>query len=140
ADRVATTGSALLGLTLGCARCHDHKYDPVSQREFYQIFSYFNNTDEISTEAERNDYRRPVLEVPTPEEAKALADYRKEVAAVNLEIVEYVRKLAAAPDAPADGPPKFRDPGLVQLQGKMRTLQRRKPFVTSTLIMRELPQ
>jgi hypothetical protein len=140
ADRVATTGAAFLGLTLGCARCHDHKYDPVSQREFYQIFSYFNNTDEISTEAERNDYRRPVLEVPTPEEAKALADYRKELAAVNLEIVEYIRKLAAAPDAPAGGPPKFRDPGLVQLQGKMRTLQRRKPFVTSTLIMRELPQ
>ena len=51
ADRVATTGVAFLGLTLGCARCHDHKYDPISQREYYQIFAFFNNCDEPMIDA-----------------------------------------------------------------------------------------
>jgi hypothetical protein len=45
-DRVETTSAVWLGLTTGCARCHDHKYDPISQREFFQLFSYFNNIGE----------------------------------------------------------------------------------------------
>lgn len=45
-DRVETTSTVWLGLTMGCARCHDHKYDPLSQREFYQMFGYFNNIGE----------------------------------------------------------------------------------------------
>lgn len=45
-DRVETMGAVWMGLTLGCCRCHDHKFDPISQREFYQLFSLFNNLDE----------------------------------------------------------------------------------------------
>ncbi len=45
-DRVETTATVWLGLTAGCARCHDHKYDPLSQREFYQLYAYFNNIGE----------------------------------------------------------------------------------------------
>ena len=45
-DRVETTSTVWLGLTAGCARCHDHKYDPLSQKEFYQLFAYFNNVPE----------------------------------------------------------------------------------------------
>lgn len=58
-DRVSTTGTVFLGLTLGCAQCHDHKYDPLTQREFYQVFAFFNNADE------------PKLEVPSPEQVAA---------------------------------------------------------------------
>src|SRR5262249_20661269 len=42
-DRVNTTATVFLGLTLGCARCHDHKYDPFSQRDYYQLFAFFNS-------------------------------------------------------------------------------------------------
>ena len=45
-DRVNTTGSAFLGLTLGCAQCHDHKFDPISQRDYFEMFAFLNNADE----------------------------------------------------------------------------------------------
>ncbi|MEZ6133320.1 MAG: PSD1 and planctomycete cytochrome C domain-containing protein [Pirellulaceae bacterium] len=45
-DRVATTGTVWLGLTVGCCQCHDHKFDPIQQREYYQLFAFFNNQDE----------------------------------------------------------------------------------------------
>ncbi len=45
-DRVNTTGTVFLGLTVGCSQCHDHKYDPISQREYFQLFAFFNNSDE----------------------------------------------------------------------------------------------
>src|SRR2546421_2000302 len=46
ADRVTTTGQVFLGLTLGCCRCHDHKYDPLTQAEYYRFFAFYNNQDE----------------------------------------------------------------------------------------------
>ena len=60
ADRVATAGTAFLGLTLGCARCHDHKYDPVSQKDFYRMFAFFNNIDESGL------YSHFTRAIPTP--------------------------------------------------------------------------
>lgn len=57
-DRVNTTGSVWLGLTVGCCQCHDHKFDPLSQREYYQLFAYFNTVDE------------PALEVAEPADVK----------------------------------------------------------------------
>lgn len=49
ADRVETLGKAMIGLSLECARCHDHKYDPISQKDFYKVFGFFNSTKEIGT-------------------------------------------------------------------------------------------
>lgn len=51
ADRASTTASVWLGLTAGCAQCHDHKYDPIRQKDFYQLFAFFDNADEVDIDA-----------------------------------------------------------------------------------------
>jgi Protein of unknown function (DUF1553)/Protein of unknown function (DUF1549)/Concanavalin A-like lectin/glucanases superfamily len=63
-DRVDTTATVWLGLTMGCARCHDHKYDPIRQKEFYQVFAYFNNVPEHGR-AVKYGNSPPFLKTPT---------------------------------------------------------------------------
>ena len=70
-DRVETTSTVFLGLTLGCARCHDHKYDPFTQKEFYQIFAYFNNVPELGR-AMKYGNSPPVVPAPTADQQKKL--------------------------------------------------------------------
>jgi hypothetical protein len=68
-DRASTVGTVWMGLTVGCARCHDHKYDPITQREFYSLAAYFNNVDELGnggTADGRGNYK-PFLKLPSPE-------------------------------------------------------------------------
>ena len=50
-DRTNTFGTALLGMTIQCARCHDHKYDPISQKDFYQVSAFFNSIKEVGIES-----------------------------------------------------------------------------------------
>ena len=70
-DRAETTGTVWLGLTIGCARCHDHKYDPFTNRDYYAFFAYFNNTSESG--AGRSGANEPNLDVSTPEDREATA-------------------------------------------------------------------
>ncbi|MEM7386348.1 MAG: DUF1549 domain-containing protein, partial [Verrucomicrobiota bacterium] len=62
-DRVDTTATVWLGLSAGCARCHDHKFDPISQKEFYQLYAFFNNVPEKGIDG-RKGAARPFIEVP----------------------------------------------------------------------------
>ncbi|MDG2222926.1 MAG: PSD1 and planctomycete cytochrome C domain-containing protein [Rubripirellula sp.] len=63
ADRVDTFGTLFLGLTVSCARCHDHKYDPITQREYYQLYAYFNNIAEWGV-GPNNGNSPPFIKVP----------------------------------------------------------------------------
>ena len=98
-DRVNTTGVAFLGLTLGCARCHDHKFDPVSQREFYQFFAFFNSIDELSGEfsndAGRARAQEPVLEFGTPEQYERRKALRAQLEVMEQELKSYEEQLLA---------------------------------------------
>lgn len=74
-DRVNTTGAVWLGSTLECAQCHHHKYDPFSQREYYRLFAFFNNTrPEIETTGSRRELTGPKVELPRP--AKLIKRHR----------------------------------------------------------------
>jgi hypothetical protein len=66
-DRVETTATTWLGLTMGCARCHSHKYDPISQKEFYQFYAFFNSVPEVGLDG-RTGNAAPVLPLPTGEQ------------------------------------------------------------------------
>ena len=77
-DRVDTTATVWLGLTLGCARCHDHKYDPFTQKEYYQLFAYFNNVPETGS-VDRAGNAAPTARVETAEAAPRLAELRRAV-------------------------------------------------------------
>lgn len=63
-DRVETLGTVFLGMSLTCARCHSHKYDPISQTEYYQLFAFFNSTAEHSMDGNKYEYA-PVIKAPS---------------------------------------------------------------------------
>ncbi len=73
-DRANTTATVWMGLTAGCAQCHDHKYDPISQKEYYQLYAYFNNITENAMDGNRKD-SPPVVKLPTAEQTAQLAKY-----------------------------------------------------------------
>lgn len=74
-DRTNTTAKAFLGLTMECAKCHDHKYDPVSQKEYYQLFSFFNNVKELGMTGDDGN-AGPLLMLPTPAQDSLLKEKR----------------------------------------------------------------
>ncbi len=74
-DRVDTTGLVWLGLTVGCAKCHSHKYDPISQTEYYQIYSFFNSTADSNSTS-------PTIQAPSSQQQQMLARLDQQIAAL----------------------------------------------------------
>jgi hypothetical protein len=102
-DRVDTFGTVVLGLSTGCARCHDHKYDPLRQKDYYQFFAFFNSLDEAAQDG--NAARHPpIARVAAGEQAAALERLRRKADAVRHAIAEQVAKVkldeAAEPREP----------------------------------------
>ncbi|MEI6715897.1 MAG: PSD1 and planctomycete cytochrome C domain-containing protein [Verrucomicrobiota bacterium] len=97
-DRVETTGATWLALTVGCARCHDHKFDPLSQKEFYQLFAFFNSVDETGVLGgdQYTVNTKPFLTFPTPEQTAKLAVLEKNVEQAKAALKETEAKEASA--------------------------------------------
>jgi hypothetical protein len=81
ADRAQTTATVWMGLTLGCARCHDHKYDPFLQKDFYRLFAYFNNIPNEKGFSYNYGNEEPYIKAPLPEQEKQLALLDQRIAA-----------------------------------------------------------
>jgi hypothetical protein len=91
-DRVETTSTIFMGLTLGCAVCHDHKYDPFTQREFYQLYAFFNNIAENAMDGNGNG-PPPVMKVPTPQQSTDLAALDQQIATLKQRIGDELAKI-----------------------------------------------
>ena len=88
ADRAETTATVFLGLTMACARCHDHKYDPLPQRDYYRFFALFNNVPELGVDGrdDKDGNAPPAIPAPTAEEAGEMARLDREIARLEAEI------------------------------------------------------
>lgn len=81
-DRTETVSTVWLGLTMNCARCHDHKYDPLTQKDYYQLFAFFNNAEEVTT--------------PLPIAGRDIAQYERRVAPLQQALLHRYQELAPA--------------------------------------------
>ena len=105
-DRTNTLGQVWLGLTLGCVECHDHKYDPISHKEYYQLFAYFSGIKEPKAGFIHDQPLPPILSLPTPEQEKELKRLRVEVAEIERELAKELKRVWAGYDDPYEGNPK----------------------------------
>ncbi len=80
-DRVSTTGEVFLGMTVGCAVCHDHKFDPISQKEFYQLFAFFNSLDGPPMDGNVED-PAPVVRVPDDKQTASLDALQEKISEI----------------------------------------------------------
>jgi hypothetical protein len=112
ADRVDTTSNVFMGLTMGCARCHDHKFDPISQKDYYRFFAFFNTIPEKGLDGKSGN-AAPILEMPTAEQAsqtawlqQAIAEHEAAMPEKNSKalLAEWEKSgLTKLPRPPADG-------------------------------------
>ncbi len=80
ADRAETTSNTFMGFTMGCARCHNHKYDPITQKEFYQFFAFFNSINEKGLDG-KDGNAAPFLQLPTPDQEARASDFAAKIKA-----------------------------------------------------------
>ncbi len=108
-DRTETMGKVWMGLTVGCAVCHDHKFDPISQKEFYQLYAYFNNTAENPMDGNKPYQKSVDLRLPSDEQTSQLEKYDGELSAIRERIrteltkIEYQDPASEAVDSDKEG-------------------------------------
>ena len=93
-DRIDTTATTFMGMTMRCAQCHDHKYDPITQKDFYRFYAYFHNVPEIGLDGQKGN-AVPFLKVPSPEQEAGLIEAANKI--TGLENARANRLVEAAP-------------------------------------------
>jgi hypothetical protein len=137
-DRIETTARVWMGLSLQCANCHDHKYDPLTQREYYQFFAVFNQT----ADADRGD-EAPVIEAPTDLSREQLAAFEAQVN----ELKQKIGPAPAPPTAPTPKPgetapqhePTAEEREQQRLRDELAKLEKSRPETPTLPVMQELP-
>jgi hypothetical protein len=124
-DRVNTTATVWLGLTIGCAQCHDHKYDPISQREYYQFYAFFHNVPENGLDGAQGN-AAPLLKEPDPTRTKALAELDQEMKALEAKLSNAEQASRAAVKAE-----------IAKMRQARTSLEKQIP---STMVMQEMPK
>ena len=145
-DRVTAVGTAFMGMTVGCAVCHDHKYDPLTQRDFYQFYAFFNNIDATPETPSRGPHA-PFLRLSTPAQNERLQSLESSVASSTAKIQKLKDRLSALQAAgEADGgeatqkqqalasASKSAQEELERLKGEKKSLE---AIIPVTLIMKE---
>ncbi len=102
-DRVEAFGTTFLGLTVQCAQCHDHKYDPITQKDYYQLYAFFNNFSgaaETGREPERG-LQPPFIDLTTPKQEKVLAEFDGRERALDFELQAIQRRQALSEKWPS---------------------------------------
>ncbi len=134
-DRVESVGTAFMGLTVQCAVCHDHKYDPITAKDFYQLSAFFNNIDATPETGGRsgNDFKRglqqPYIEMATPVQEKKRAEIVKAESAAKAEAEKLKKQVASAKDG--------EKPALQKMQkaaeGNLKKIQSEKTDLEMTI-------
>ncbi|HEX5105025.1 MAG TPA: DUF1549 domain-containing protein, partial [Pirellulaceae bacterium] len=113
-DRVNTTGTVFLGLTVACTQCHDHKFDPLTQRDFYQLYAFFNHVPEEGLDGRKGN-AMPFIRVPTREQ-------EREQAELTVKIKDAEAALAAAEPEIAAAQSKWEETALAKRDQQWKTL------------------
>ncbi|MBL8215856.1 MAG: PSD1 domain-containing protein [Bryobacterales bacterium] len=137
-DRVDTTGTVLFGMSVGCARCHDHKFDPISHREYYQLFAFFNSTDDWGNDRPRYNARyNNLVHVQGPLLEFAPVDVIATRDRVLARLVELDEKLD---DYKREKKPKPDDAFVKEIEAEVAVLRKQLPKgLEGSMIQRELP-
>ena len=132
-DRVTAVGTAFLGMTVQCASCHDHKYDPLTQKDFYSLFAFFNNIDAQpeTNGGERGGLQPPFLQLGTSAEQEELREIDIKLATLNPR-VEEAKKIATAEEDPARKKPLMQ--AARELVAQKNTLTRARARLDKTMV------
>ncbi|WP_246146891.1 PSD1 and planctomycete cytochrome C domain-containing protein [Rubripirellula lacrimiformis] len=142
-DRVTAVGTAFMGLTVQCAQCHDHKFDPITQKDFFSLYAFFNNIDsapETNPRQTVDGLQEPYARFPTPQQDADLQQLDDQIAKLNDQL-RIAKAAAAESSTPDQSDQQTQSPAEIEKQ--IRNLDKRRKSIETTvpkaMVMRERP-